>query len=249
MIPQHFILATKPFKPQTDLLEQDDLDITMACLKAWEEGTTRDSPKRLYAFFNSGQHSGASQPHRHLQFLPVEEMDHGEGWKLLTDAVAQSPSRDSALCENAQLPFLHYGARLQPDTSAEELRSTYLRLYRKAQEAVESFRLAGGHVEPEKSGQDGASISYNLALTTSLMVICPRRSEGSSLWTGLGAKGDNGNVGIIALNGTILAGTLMVKAEDEWHELRNHPEQLEDLLRATCIPRPALSQGGLSKKL
>lgn len=89
IISQHFILATKLNKKQTHVLEQDDLEATYACLKAWhEEG---DEPqRRLLAFFNSGEHSGASQPHRHLQFLPVERMRDTEktnGWNMLIDLI------------------------------------------------------------------------------------------------------------------------------------------------------------------
>jgi diadenosine tetraphosphate (Ap4A) HIT family hydrolase len=89
IIAGHFILATKTNKQQTHILEQDDLEATYACLKAWgAEG----KQKRLFAFFNSGEHSGASQPHRHLQFLPVENMrDHEEanGWDLLIDLILE----------------------------------------------------------------------------------------------------------------------------------------------------------------
>lgn len=92
IIAGHFILATKSNKKQTHVLEQDDLEATYACLKAWqtEQGSKQ---KRLFAFFNSGEHSGASQPHRHLQFLPVESMQHGgatSSWDLLMDIVLSS---------------------------------------------------------------------------------------------------------------------------------------------------------------
>jgi ATP adenylyltransferase len=59
IVPGHFILATKAFKEQTHLLEEDDLAVTFACLQAW-----RKCGLDLFAFFNSGEHSGASQPHR-----------------------------------------------------------------------------------------------------------------------------------------------------------------------------------------
>lgn len=91
IIAEHFILATKTNKQQTHVLEQDDLEATYACLKAWGEGAAEGSKqKRLFAFFNSGDHSGASQPHRHLQFLPVEHMRDSEatnGWDLLIDLI------------------------------------------------------------------------------------------------------------------------------------------------------------------
>lgn len=90
IIAEHFILATKENKPQTNRLEIDDLQIAYQCLKEWQGQTHDGQPKRLFAFFNSGEHSGASQPHRHLQFLPVEDMQGGEagrGWSLLADSI------------------------------------------------------------------------------------------------------------------------------------------------------------------
>lgn len=91
IIAEHFILATKANKRQAHVLEQDDLEVTYACLKAWQDASARESKqKRLFAFFNSGDHSGASQPHRHLQFLPIERMHCGEAtstWDLLVDLI------------------------------------------------------------------------------------------------------------------------------------------------------------------
>lgn len=90
MIPEHFILATKTNKPQTHALEQDDLELSYACLKAWQSEESGGHSKRLFAFFNSGDHSGASQPHRHLQFLPIECMTDGQednDWTLLLDLI------------------------------------------------------------------------------------------------------------------------------------------------------------------
>jgi ATP adenylyltransferase len=88
IIKEHFILATLQNKKQTHFLEQDDLKVTYACLKEWEVAS--GGKQRLFAFFNSGDHSGASQPHRHLQFLPVESMrdsDASNGWQLLIDSI------------------------------------------------------------------------------------------------------------------------------------------------------------------
>lgn len=90
VIPDHFILATKEFKQQTDALEQKDLEAAYACLKAYQ-----DTGERLFGFFNSGEASGASQPHRHIQFLPVESMHSGiqEGieWDVLADSLINIP--------------------------------------------------------------------------------------------------------------------------------------------------------------
>lgn len=89
IIAEHFILATKSNKKQTHLLEQDDLEATYACLSAWREESA-SKQKRLFAFFNSGEYSGASQPHRHVQFLPLEKMrenDANSSWELLIELI------------------------------------------------------------------------------------------------------------------------------------------------------------------
>lgn len=88
VIPHHFILTTKTYKSQTDKLEEDDLKVTYACLREWEPG-------RLFAFFNSGEQSGATQGHRHIQFLPIEQM-YGEreedSWVPLIDLMHEHKS-------------------------------------------------------------------------------------------------------------------------------------------------------------
>lgn len=61
------------------------------------------------------------------------------------------------------------------------------------------------------------------------MMICPRRKETASL-PGLGADAD------VSLNGTILAGTLMVKTEEQWDHLRGDGEVINDLLAEIGIP-------------
>jgi ATP adenylyltransferase len=90
VVPNHFILATKIFKEQTNLLERSDLGAAYACLK-----TYRDNGEELFGFFNSGKASGASQPHRHIQFLPVESMrsgiEAGIKWDILADNLINIP--------------------------------------------------------------------------------------------------------------------------------------------------------------
>src|SRR5438270_11151512 len=59
VIANHSIIATKTSKPQTDILEENDLALTHACRGAWAEDNNHATPGRLFAFFNSGEHSGA----------------------------------------------------------------------------------------------------------------------------------------------------------------------------------------------
>lgn len=233
IIPQHFIIATKSNKSQTHSLEEDDLSATYACLKAWQEVEGR----RLFAFFNSGEHSGASQPHRHLQFLPVEctKADlPSDGWDLLLDTILNSSEQSpSGLVECAGIPFTHFAKRFPVDPTPTQLLEIYQDLYHSAHVAVRKHIEANPEVLQFHSTEGGSlPISYNLAITTDGMAIMPRRSEGGVLQL------DNGTeVGYVMLNGTALGGTLMVKHEEEWNVLRADPTKLDGILANIGIPR------------
>jgi ATP adenylyltransferase len=211
VIPDHFILATTPFKEQTYLLEEDDIGAVYECLKAY-----RNNDQELFGFFNSGDHSGASQPHRHIQFLPVESMrsgvPDGAKWEVLTDSLAG---------QNLNLPFAYFASSLPSNPSAEQLHSTYKSLYEQA------CQLTGSDSQSRQS-----SISYNLGLTNRSMVLCPRVSEGTKI------HGSNGHLlGPISLNGTILGGTLLVKSEEEWNAMRSDASKLKEVLSAIGIAK------------
>ncbi|PYH94770.1 bis-tetraphosphatase [Aspergillus ellipticus CBS 707.79] len=243
VIPNHFILATKAWKAQTDLLEKEDLEAAYACIKAWGDEHQPDEttgPRKLFAFFNSGQESGASQPHRHLQFLPVEAMAQGDSstWRPLIDAVSSQPaSNGSEYQQLSQVPFAHFALPLPPNPPGETLHSIYLSLYTVA---VATARGGRGDRAQETTGP--AAISYNLAMTDSTMMICPRKSEDARIPVESGASADIADAGVVSLNGTILAGTLMVKAEAEWDELRRSPTTLGDVLAAIGYPQPDLRE-------
>ncbi|KAK4223276.1 bifunctional AP-4-A phosphorylase/ADP sulfurylase [Podospora fimiseda] len=197
IVPEHFILATKEHKHQEDLLESSDLEAAYACVQGYErEG------KELFVFFNSGNGSGASQAHRHLQLLEVENMKEGldqqEGWDLLIKKLGRKEVRDG-------LPFKVFVEGI--NRKGEGLREVYLRLYR---EGCKSLGVEGN----EEDGR--AKISYNLGMTRDWMVLMPRIEEGREV-----RSLQSGEViGKLALNGTVLAGTALVKSSEEWEALK-----------------------------
>jgi ATP adenylyltransferase len=234
VIANHSIIATKTSKPQTDVLEEDDLAITHACLRAWGEDNSHDSPRRLFAFFNSGEHSGASQAHRHLQFLPFEDMAGSittqEEWALLVDKIDHPFPEKPHFLHNPALPFRHYALRIPRRSSSTELHQTYLTLYRTAVESVRDFNSEPPAKDTsETKNPNAAAISYNLAMTVDMMAICPRRSEAAAVPSSEGE-------GSVAINGTILAGTLMVKDQVEWDSLRKDPDLLSNVLSTIGFP-------------
>jgi ATP adenylyltransferase len=88
------------------------------------------------------------------------------------------------------------------------------------------------------SSMGSSTISYNLGLTDLSMVLIPRRAEGSMISA---AAGEPSSIGPITLNGTVLAGTLLVKNKIEWDALKHDPLQLSSLLEVIGIPSPNLA--------
>lgn len=230
VIHNHFIIATKANKPQTAILEEDDIGLTHACIRAWRDQQQGQTSSRLFAFFNSGEHSGASQPHRHLQFLPVEDMSSQDapGWELLLDRMTVRAHPELPLFRDPSLPFLHFSTPLEDNLSSTDLYSKYLLLLKAAlSAALFPEQPLDQSVEIEKDGR--AIFSYNLAMTTERMAICPRSKE-ATIIPGAGATSS------VALNGTILAGTLMVKYEVEWDMLRHDHSLLDGILASIGYP-------------
>ncbi|KAJ9486256.1 hypothetical protein VN97_g7099 [Penicillium thymicola] len=243
VIPNHFLLVTKDWQAQTDILDESDLEATYECLKAWnidDDGSRSSSSKSLFAFFNSGDDSGASQPHRHLQFLPVEAMRQpgSEPWHPLIDLLTcqpTSPSPSPKFQHLPGLPFAHFALPIPSTPSAETLHAIYLTLYKAAAAATRGQTPSQDTESLPIQGP--ASISYNLAMTRSTMMICPRRQETALVPVDSAATRDIVDPGVLSLNGTILAATLMVKAEGEWDALRENPEHLTQVLATIGYPR------------
>ncbi|KAF4580833.1 5',5'''-P-1,P-4-tetraphosphate phosphorylase 2 [Ophiocordyceps camponoti-floridani] len=204
----HFILATKQFEPQGSLLDVGDLEAALACVKAYEH-----IDGGLFVFFNSGEHSGASQPHRHLQMLPMKSMrldQDGDEKMTSWEPLITLPS----LLESA--PFVTFSQDIKPDSSPGKVRASYLSLYRRACNSL--------GIDAEEQTEGEARISYNLGLTAERLVVCPRRAEGDEM-------------GMLSLNGTVLAGTALVKSEEAWRALAEGPELLEGVLRKIGVER------------
>lgn len=296
IVPEHFILCTREYKEQTDLLEREDLEAVRGCIEAYHhhyqqkyngerrgdgnETTVGEEPK-LFAFFNCGEHSGASQPHRHLQLLVVEKMREGlegvetemetgtkEGKKKKRWEVLAQKLVDNKETEKKLLPFKTFAERLTPEMSGEEVHQIYLGLYRRAREAVRLYQLSlqqsrasqqdstttKGAAEEEEEKADEiqtggeATISYNLAMTRDVMVIVPRLAEGSAITEKNPETGEEVVVGKLALNGTVLAGTALVKSQREWDALRKNPEKVGELLRVIGVPTDCEGERGEGRK-
>lgn len=237
IIPGHFMLVTKANKAQTQKLEQDDIEAVYSCLRSWAEDDDDENARELFAFFNSGEHSGASQAHRHVQFIPVEGMAAdipGRSWKLLM----------TRLCEGATtVPFTYFWSPLPENPTAAELYRIYEGLHNAAASAVRNYIKSHPDELDAHDCSDGSSeFSYNLGMTMSTMIICSRRMEGAPLKSEDGAE-----IGFVTLNGTLLAGSMMVKRQQEWNYLKSTPGILDEILSKIGIPSTSIAHPSNAK--
>ncbi|KAK7221189.1 hypothetical protein V2G26_009192 [Clonostachys chloroleuca] len=116
--------------------------------------------------------------------------------------------------------------------SGEELHQTYLRLYRRACRAVAVHAGDSTAAAQDAPSQGETLISYNMGMTKNTMAIAPRLAEGAKI---VGPDGQN--LGFAALNGTVLAGTALVKNKVEWEAMIKDAKGLHDVLKAIGIPQ------------
>ncbi len=176
VVPHHLLLVTRAFAHQTQQLDADDMAALTAALRAFP------APGGL-AFMNVGEASGFSQPHKHVQLVPLPfaaELPHapvpiGPAVEAAA-AAAADPHEPFPVCS---LPFRNAACRLPRDASPAQLAALYDRVLRCA--------LA----------DSGGASSYNMLMTAAWLLILPRAAE-----HGAG----------VAVNALGFAGTMLVSA-------------------------------------
>lgn len=147
-------------------------------------------------------------------------------------------------CTNEiDVPFTYFASEIPHDASPSQLHELYIKMHQQACHASQQYQAsspspASSISQPKRENE--SPISYNLGFTDRAMILCPRISEGPKI------ESINGNsIGPIALNGTVLGGTLLVKSEEEWETLRNDTSKLRDILGAIGIPSTTSHKGWL----
>lgn len=198
VVSDHFLLVTKEFKSQSSPLMPSDLVQTYLVLSA-----ARKTGKKYLAFYNCGDSSGASQPHKHIQFIPVED-DGPPIEKLARSANLETPDKPFSL---SKLQYANHIFRLPahlPSSSTDQLEKTLSSVFLALLDLVVSTIRHDPNYPPGKP-------SYNVLITLEHIHLIPRRREDYAI---------PGTVSPINVNALGFAGMLLVKSEEELEFLK-----------------------------
>jgi ATP adenylyltransferase len=183
VVDHHLLVITRLFEAQESPLTKSDFEAWWTCLAEFS----------ALGFYNSSPVSGASQPHKHMQLIPLSpSQDVG---RLPIEPCLQVDSLGSRLGVAETLPFVHALARIAPgkDASVSDM-ATYLRdLYGRM---LQELRLQGTGDCPSP---------YNLLITRDWMMMIPRSNECFAS---------------ISLNALAFAGMFLVRDEAGFQVLR-----------------------------
>ncbi len=156
VLDDHLLLVTREYAPQTELPGEADF---RAMLRAMA-GT--DS----LAFYNGGALAGASQPHKHLQVVPLPLADEVPAMPFAP--FFESATKDVGPVRSPELPFMHAVAPMppgwaeQPDETAATVQDLHDRLWRELGYSLTTRE------QP---------VPYNLLATSDWLWLVPRSRE------------------------------------------------------------------------
>ncbi|PVV03570.1 hypothetical protein BB560_001936 [Smittium megazygosporum] len=211
IIPYHLLLVSKTFIEQGTPLNHVDFDAILQVVSKMTEPSV--------TFYNSGTNSGASQPHKHIQIVPLttglEESPVVALW------LRSQPQVDEVFSSH-ELGFVHWGVKLNPkimelvypetdslDKVTEYLKEQYMNLLKEIfkfwtySKAAQKTSIGSLPLLSESTPFDPAltlNMSYNLIFTKSAMLIIPRSvrdTEG------------------IPINSLAFAGLLLCKSDEQ----------------------------------
>ena len=183
VVDHHLLIVTRSFVHQETLLDRDDFAALAACMAQFDG----------LGFYNGGEVAGASQPHKHLQLVPLPLSERGQPIPVepLFDAIRGG----DGIASVPRLAFAHAFAWTEPSwfgdagIAAERLHALYRELL-----------AAAGIGAVEAQGEARQSAPYNLLLARCWMLLVPRSKE---------------HFDSISVNALGFAGSLFVRNEEQ----------------------------------
>ncbi len=199
VVDHHILIITRVFETQTSWLNANDFFALWLCLREMSG----------LAFYNGGAAAGASQPHKHLQLIPLTEAE------IPITPVLATAQYQEAIGLIPNFPFVHGLVRLglAPTIAPEQAVQRLLVAYETLLKAV------GLHPGELQLGAEQTG-AYNLLLTREWMLLVPRSQE---------------SYATIAVNALGFAGALLVKDKAQLEHLKQ--VQIFTVLQQVGLPR------------
>jgi ATP adenylyltransferase len=183
VVDHHLLIITRAYEAQEALLTLADLEALWVCLNQIDG----------LGFYNSGKQAGASQPHKHLQLLPLPLVPTGK--KVPIEVAFTTATWQDQIGTSPVLPFQHAMTRLDwhesqtPQQAAQNTLAAYYKL-------LTALRLYD---------TDHLTGAYNLLITREWLLIVPRTQE---------------QFESISVNSLGFAGTLFVRDQEQFARLK-----------------------------
>lgn len=198
VVDHHLLIVTRIFEHQESLVTLADFRALWRCMSEFP----------ALGFYNSGTLSGASQPHKHLQMVPLPLIPGDTHEAVPMDQVLADQGPAGKITTVAALPFRHklvrWAGTTIPDVETRARQS--LRYYH---QMLRQLKIT---VFPDTSVDDGAQAerglvgrAYNLLVTRRWMMLVPRLRE---------------RFESISLNSLAFAGALLVQTDRQLEPLR-----------------------------
>ena len=166
-------------------------------------------------FYNGGAVAGASQPHQHLQWVPLPLIESGPALPIVP--LLPTARRAGEVGIVPGLPFRHAFIALDPALAAQP-RAFAEALHASYHAALRAVGIAAVH----RDGEFWQSAPYNWLITREWLLLVPRRQEGEAG---------------ISINALGFAGSLFVRDQAQLALLRRRGPMA--VLRAVTAPEPA----------
>lgn len=183
VLDQHLLIVTREYFDQEMLITGADFEALCVCMQQIDG----------LALYNAGPDAGASQPHKHLQLIPLPWAANGPAIPI-EPALSAVNAKADAVATVPAFTFRHALSRLEstwfahPAVAASHLLAVYHRL------------LNAVDIGEQADGNGRQSRAYNLLLTRRWMLVVPRATE---FFAG---------ISISALN---FAGSLFVRSDEQ----------------------------------
>lgn len=187
VVDHHFLIVTQAFEPQENWLTLSDFEALAQCL----------SEVNGLGFFNGGQTAGASQPHKHLQVVPLVDIE------LPIEAAIDQSQEKLGVWRSHLLPFEHAIARL--DFTAASATGNQSQLYLDSYQQLLSAVGIDSPIDSPNSWKGKQTAAYNMLCTRQWMMIVPRSQEKHAG---------------ISVNSLGYAGSLLVRNQEELEQLQ-----------------------------